>query len=121
MVTPSVGAVVLVSFPFSDLSHVKLRPAVVLADVGRNDWILSQITSNPYADEKSIEINENDFSSGTLMRTSYVRPGKLFSCNTSIMVRTVGKLNALKCNTVLEEVIFFFKQGFSDQDTKEKE
>jgi mRNA interferase MazF len=37
MVTPSVGAVVLVPFPFSDLSEAKLRPAVVLADAGRND------------------------------------------------------------------------------------
>jgi mRNA interferase MazF len=45
MVTPSVGAVVLVPFPFSDLSQSKRRPAVVLADVGRNDWILCQITS----------------------------------------------------------------------------
>ena len=50
MVTPAVGSVVLVRFPFSDLSEAKLRPALVLADSGRNDWILCQITSNPYAD-----------------------------------------------------------------------
>ena len=31
MVIPSIGAVVLVQFPFSDLTDVKLRPAVVLA------------------------------------------------------------------------------------------
>jgi hypothetical protein len=47
MVTPTVGTVVLVSFPFSDLSHSKLRPAVVTAHVGRDDWILCQITSKP--------------------------------------------------------------------------
>ena len=35
MVTPSVGLVVLVPFPFSDLSRAKLRPAVVLADAGK--------------------------------------------------------------------------------------
>jgi mRNA interferase MazF len=45
MVTPSVGSVVLVRFPFSDLSATKLRPAVVLAGVDRDDWILSQVTS----------------------------------------------------------------------------
>jgi mRNA interferase MazF len=39
MVTPSVGAVILVPFPFSDLSQAKLRPALVFADVGKNDWI----------------------------------------------------------------------------------
>ena len=32
---PSVGSIVLVPFPFSDLSQSKLRPAVVVADAGR--------------------------------------------------------------------------------------
>ena len=37
MGTPTAGSVVLVRFPFSDLSQTKLRPAVVLADAGRGD------------------------------------------------------------------------------------
>lgn len=50
MVTPTVGEVVLVPFPFSDLSQAKVRPALCLADAGRGDWVLCQITSNPYGD-----------------------------------------------------------------------
>ncbi len=46
MVAPSVGAVVLVPFPFSDLSASKLRPAIVLDEAGRGDWVLCQVTSN---------------------------------------------------------------------------
>lgn len=42
MVPSAAGAVVLIRFPFSDLSQMKLRPAVVLADVSRGDWILCQ-------------------------------------------------------------------------------
>jgi len=42
VVAPAAGGVVLVPFPFSDLSEAKLRPAVVLADAGRGDWILCQ-------------------------------------------------------------------------------
>ena len=57
MVTPSVGAVILVPFPFSDLSQAKLRPALVLADVGKNDWILCQITSNPYSGKTTLTPN----------------------------------------------------------------
>jgi mRNA interferase MazF len=54
MVTPTAGAVVLVRFPFSDLSQTKLRPAVVLADAGRGDWILCQVTSKSYGDTRAI-------------------------------------------------------------------
>jgi hypothetical protein len=47
--------VVLVHFPFSDLTASKLRPAVVLAAAGRGDWILSQITSKSYGDSGAID------------------------------------------------------------------
>ena len=57
VVTPAVGSVVLVPFPFSDLSEAKLRPAVALADAGRDDWILCQVTTNPYGDPNAIEGN----------------------------------------------------------------
>jgi mRNA interferase MazF len=56
MVTPAAGKVILVPFPFSDLSQSKLRPAVVLAGVGRGDWILCQVTSNPYGDPLAIPL-----------------------------------------------------------------
>ena len=58
MAASPVGTVVLVRFPFSDLSSFKRRPAVVLADVGRGDFILCQITSNPYADPDAIELRD---------------------------------------------------------------
>ncbi len=53
------GSVVLVRFPFSDLSQAKLRPAVILADCGRGDWVMCQITSNPYSDSRAIEITDS--------------------------------------------------------------
>ncbi len=105
MVTPSVGSVVLVRFPFSDLSSSKLRPAVVLAGVEREDWVLCQITSNAYTDSRAVEIAESDFASGNLMRTSYARPGKLFSANTSLMQRIVGELTQPKLKAVVDAVI----------------
>ena len=55
MVTPATRAVVSVRFPFSDLSQTKRRPAVILADVGRDDWILCQVTSKPYGDARARE------------------------------------------------------------------
>jgi len=92
MVTPTAGAVVLLPFPFSDLSQTKLRPALVLAHVGRSDWILCQITSNPYGDADAIELRDDSFQTGSLRVVSYARPGKLFTANESLIVAQVGVL-----------------------------
>ncbi|CAN5393500.1 hypothetical protein BH10PSE19_BH10PSE19_15380 [soil metagenome] len=92
METPTVGAIILVPFPFSDLSQSKLRPAVVLAKVDRNDWILCQITSTPYFDPLSIEITQSAFAQGSLQRVSYARPGKLFTGNHELIVMYAGLL-----------------------------
>jgi mRNA interferase MazF len=66
VVAPSAGAVVLLPFPFSDLSQSKLRPAVVIADADRDDWILCQITSKAYTDSTAIKIEEHAFEAGSL-------------------------------------------------------
>jgi mRNA interferase MazF len=73
------GQIVIVHFPFSDLTASKLRPAVVLAEAGRGDWILCQITSKDYGDRRAIKLKASDFSYGSLRVTSYARPGKLFT------------------------------------------
>lgn len=111
MGVPSVGQVVLVPFPFSDLSRTKMRPAVVLADAGRDDWILCQITSNPYGDEKAILVSEKDFQSGALRVTSYARPGKLFTANASLIVDSVGELKTSSVKKMVEVIVEILNAG----------
>lgn len=94
MVPSAAGAVVLVPFPFSDLSQSKLRPAVVLADSGRGDWVLCQITSKPYGDPSAVQIDQADFASGSLRVQSFARPGKLFTANESLVASEVGVLTS---------------------------
>ena len=99
------GTVVLVRFPFSDLSASKLRPAIVIAPVGRDDYVLTQVTSNPYADVHAVQLDERHFDEGSLHRTSFARPGKLFTANASIVARTAGQLTAKAAEAVLDAVI----------------
>ena len=105
MVTPTAGAVVLVPFPFSDLSQAKLRPTVVLANAGRGDWILCQVTSNPHSDARAITLVDASFATGTLRVTSYARPGKLFTANRNLMVAQVGSLKAKPLKQIIEAVV----------------
>ncbi len=65
MVTPATRAVILVPFPFSDLSRAKLRPTVVLAHAGRDDWIQCQVTSKPYGDPRSIVLTDAELDTGS--------------------------------------------------------
>ncbi len=92
MVTPSAGTVILVRFPFSDLSQAKLRPAVVLVHADRGDWILCQLTSKPYGDPRAVQIIDADFATGGLRVVSYARPAKLFTANHSLFSAEAGKL-----------------------------
>lgn len=105
MVAPTTGAVVLVRFPFSDLSQSKLRPAVVVAAAGRDDWILSQITSKSYGDVGAIKLDDTGFITGSLRVTSYARPGKLFTANLSLMVAEVAKLKAESLKAVVDAIV----------------
>ena len=105
MVTPSVGEVVLVPFPFSDLSSTKTRPAVCLAASGNGDWVLCQITSNPYGDPLAQPLADADFASGGLLVASFARPGKLFTANESLMIRSVGVLNAQAIQRVVDAAV----------------
>lgn len=105
MVTPTAAAIVLVPFPFSDLSQSKLRPALALADAGRNDWILCQITSKPYGDPKAIEIDPQNIDSGTLHLTSYARPTKLFTANSSLFVAQIATLKPEIFKQIIDAVV----------------
>lgn len=92
MVILTKGSVVIIPFPFSDLSPSKLRPAIVLASADKDDWLLCQITSKSYADTRAVELSKSDFSSGSLKVISYARLGKLFTANTNLIVSKVGQL-----------------------------
>ena len=105
MGTLKAGQVVVLPFPFSDLSQKKLRPALLLADAGRGDWIACQITSNPYADTRAITLTDSEFAEGGLQLKSYLRPGKLFTCHESLPVNTAGALSKIALQQARTAVI----------------
>lgn|ERR1035438_5994592 len=105
MVAPTKGAVVLVRFPFSDLSETKLRPAVLLANAERGDWVLCQVTSKPYGDARAIVIEAGGFASGSLRLVSYARPGKIFTANQTLIVGQAGILKADLYSRIIESVV----------------
>lgn len=98
------GDVVVVPFPFSDLSNSKRRPALVLADLIGDDIILCQITSKNVKDIYSIGLTGKDFFEGDLHRTSNIRPNRIFTADKNIIIRKVGKIKEQKYLEVVKIV-----------------
>lgn len=111
MVIPAAGSVVVVLFSFSDLSRAKLRPAVVLADAGRGDYILCQVTSNPYGDAQAILLTDSSFLSGSLHVTSYARPGKLFTASYNLIKAQLGSLKGQTLKDIIDAVVNILQAG----------
>ena|SRR5438067_1974079 len=105
------GEVILVHFPFSDLTASKLRPAVVLADAGRGDSILCQVTSKPYGDSKAILLEAKDFARGSLRLASYARHGKLFTAHGSLVANQIGVLGGAKFSSIQQAVLRMIQTG----------
>jgi mRNA interferase MazF len=84
--------VVVISFPFSDLSATRPRPALILANAGKDDWMLCQTTSKPYPDVAAIELTDPDFAGGSLQRVSYARPCKVFTTHESLFRGVIGSI-----------------------------
>ena len=111
MVAPTAGEVVVVPFPFSDLTQSKVRPALCLAAAGRGDYVLCQITSQPYGDPLALKIDDHDFASGGLHVESFVRPGKLFTADANLILSTEGKLSSAAYQRVLNTVVNLLRVG----------
>ncbi len=99
------GDVLVIPFPFSDLSGTKKRPALVLADLPGSDIILCQITSRFKKDKFSFELSSTDFSKGGLPILSYVRPNRIFTADKNIILRKAGELKKTVTKNIIQQVV----------------
>jgi len=104
------GDVVVVPFPFSDLTRAKRRPALVIAELEGDDLILCQITSQSIRDRYAVSTDENDFETGTLRRRSNVRPNRIFTADRHIILYRVGHLKPEKIDQVIERIVSILRQ-----------
>jgi mRNA interferase MazF len=91
------GKIVLVPFPFTDLSAVKLRPALILHE-SRYDLVVAFISSRVMdtSDPFSISISSEDpqFKGTGLKCSSTIRVDKLATIDRSFVVGEIGDLPA---------------------------
>ncbi|MDA1185525.1 MAG: type II toxin-antitoxin system PemK/MazF family toxin [Acidobacteria bacterium] len=105
------GDIVLVSFPFTDLSSSKRRPARVISPDAFNqasqDLVLAAITSQGIEDS-GLVIEPGDCIDGILPKTSVVKPEKLFTMHTTLILKKICALRADKLSAALAAIRQFF-------------
>lgn len=103
------GDVVVVPFPFSDLTSAKRRPALALPTLEGDDLILCQITSRTIKDSYAVVLEDQDFVEGGLRQPSNIRPNRVFTADTHIVLYKIGHLKPEKLNGITEKVIHFLR------------
>jgi mRNA interferase MazF len=70
-----------------------------------DDLILCQITSQAREDRYSVRLDAADFVTGGLSQSSRIRPSRLFTANSNIIVYRAGQVSAAKLKEVHETLI----------------
>ena len=102
------GDIILIKFPFTDLSQTKLRPALVIANPDlKQDIILCAISSQ--FNKFTIPLSETDLSTGNLPIKSYICYQKIITINKNLVIKEVASLNKTKFDQVKDTLIKFLK------------
>jgi mRNA interferase MazF len=104
------GEIVVLPFPFSDLSASKKRPALVIADLEGDDIILCQITSQQIKDTYAIPLRESDLVNGNMKNKSNIRPNRIFTADKNIILYKIGSVSVRKCQEVRNKIIEILDQ-----------
>lgn len=101
------GDIVIVPFPFTDLSGQKQRPAIVISSDEVNfkseDLILANITSQIRNDNFSFFL-DNSYLSAPLPKDSEVRCNKIFTADKSIIRKTISRLLPEHLENLVEKI-----------------
>ena len=91
------GDVVLISFPFTDLSNAKVRPALVISNesynVCQDDIVLLLITSkvdNIHTDDYLLKSDNPEFTDTGLKQSSVFRTSKIQTLKKTLLMRNLG-------------------------------
>ena len=102
------GEVVVLPFPYTDLSTTKKRPALIVANLKGDNIILCQITGQPRPDPDLINLKKENFQTGSLKRDSFIMPSFLFTFPKSKINYIAGKLKQEKIKEVEKKLCKIF-------------
>ena len=104
--------ILLVRFPFTDLSSTKLRPALVISNDNFNqdeNLMLVGIYGNKGKTRYSITLEQKRLSIWKMKKQSYIRLHNIFSLHKSLITKKVASLQTKPLQKVIEKLYDFVK------------
>ena len=102
--TCSAYDLVLIPFPYADLSSSKKRPVLILtAPDHHGDFIALAVTTVPQS-EPAIPLTPIDLIDGTLPKPSWIRVDKVFTLSDQSIVKHIGKIKKACMEKVLKSL-----------------
>ena len=103
------GDIILIPFPYSDLTGVKKRPAIIVSNsnLKGEDKICCLVTSNNPSD--GILISKNSFSEGTLPFKSWIKPHRIFTIDKRIIIKKLSKVKKDFYERIEDKIGYFIK------------
>jgi mRNA interferase MazF len=109
MINFNPGDAVLVPFPFSDISGVKKRPALVLAIAERwGELVCVMLTSSP---QFYNEVTVTMWKEAGLLKPTVARVHRLFTIDAQLVIKTLGILQAADFEKIRQETINTLQAG----------
>ena len=102
------GDIVVLPFPYSDLTGAKRRPALVAAVLEGEDAIFCLVTSKIRRDAYSVDLTRDSFACGGLAVESEIRPNRLFTAESSIVLYKAGTVKSDVISKVEEMIVSIF-------------
>jgi len=103
------GDIVIVPFPFSDLSAIKQRPVLILSrdkDIqDSEDVITCGMTSNLKNAKYSIMVENKDLEIGSIPVKSRIKLDKIFTLDKKTIIKKVAKINKQTLEKVKKEFV----------------
>ena len=97
-----------ISFPYSDFSANKIRPALVVSNDGynekRSDAVVCAITSNLEKIPYPAQIGQSDITGGKLAISSKIRADKIIQASNGIIAKKFAKLSDAKFTEAIAQI-----------------
>ena len=105
------GDVVVLPFPYTDMTSIKTRPVLIVAYPRGTNVIVAQITSQQARnDEYAVSLEEKDFAEGSLPTASFVKTNMIMTLAEDMILAKTGIVDKDKMKEVENRLVRIFTQ-----------